>query len=148
MASASSVSIQNRLITIKRLWWVGLLAAASAGIANLVIFAISSNLFGVNFMVAPPGSTELIPLPMGMVIAATVVPAVVATIFFALIGRFVPRPILAFRILSGVVLLLSFGSPLSLPVGIAVKVILSLMHVVAAVSIVGLLTTLGNPIAD
>ena len=145
MASTSSVSIGSKPITIKRLWWVGLLAAASAVIANLVIFAISSNLFGVNLMVAPQGSTELIPLPVGLVIAVTAVPAVVATILFALIGRFVPRPVLVFRLLSAVVLLLSFGASLGLPVDVvAVKVILSLMHVVAAVTIVGFLTTLGR----
>ena len=144
MASENSVSVQSKPIIIRRLWWVGLLAAASATITNLVIFAISSNLFGVNFMVNSPGSTELAPLPLGMVIAATVIPALVGTILLALIGRFVLRPILVFRILSGLVLLLSFGSPLSLPVDVTVKVILSLMHVVAAGTIVGLLTTMGR----
>jgi hypothetical protein len=47
-------------------------------------------------------------------------------------------------IISAVFLILSFFPPLGLPVSTAVKVVLNLMHVVAAAAIVGVLTTLGR----
>jgi hypothetical protein len=81
---------------------------------------------------------------MTNVVIASVVPAIAATVFLAILGKFAPRPILVFRIISVVFLLVSFGGPLSLPVDISTKVALSVMHVVAGAVIVGMLTMLGR----
>lgn len=132
-------------VAIGRLWWVGLFAATDAAIGNVIVFALGKSLLGISFLMPPkPGVTELVPLSMTNVVIASVVPAVAATVFLAILGKFAPRPIRVFRIISVVFLLVSFGGPLSLPVDLSTKVALSVMHVVAGAVIVGMLTVLGR----
>lgn len=132
-------------ISFSRLLWVGPLAGVVAAVANLIVYVIVQNLFGMTLMgPSGPGSTEMAPLPAAAIIIASLIPALVATILLALLGLFLARPILVFWIVSVVFLLISFMGPLDLPVNTATKVILNLMHVVAAIPIVGILTTLGR----
>jgi hypothetical protein len=69
-----------------------------------------------------------------------------ATVVFAIVGWFARRPVRLFRVITIVVLLLSFLSPvLALP-GAGLNIILRLeaMHVVVAAVSVALLTTLAR----
>ena len=121
-----------------RLLRVGVLAAVFSAIANALVLAIASSLFGP--VVIPPDEA----VTFGQVIAASVAGAVGAAVIFAVIGRFTRRPIRAFWGIAAVGLLLSF-----LPIALAGVTgasagTLALMHVVAAVTNVGLLTTLGR----
>jgi hypothetical protein len=145
MSTLSTANVKTERVSFSRLLWVGPLAAVVAAVANLIVFVIVQSLLGITLMgPAGPGSTEMAPLPATAVIISSAVPAVAATLLLAVLGKFLAHPIRVFWIVSVVVLLLSFAGPLGLPVDAATKIILSLMHGVAAVAIVGVLTTLGR----
>jgi hypothetical protein len=141
----ASKTIKQERVSYSRLLWVGPVAAVTAAIANLVVFLIVQNLLEITLIgPAGPGSTEMAPLPAIAVIIASIVPAVAATLLLAVLGKFLARPIQTFWIISIVFLILSFAPPLGLPVDAATKVVMGLMHVVAAIAIVGVLTAFGR----
>jgi hypothetical protein len=140
---SSQGTVQRESLAYSHLWWAGLLAALVAAVANLVILVVARNLLDIPVMApAMPASAEMAPLSAIAIIIASVIPAIGATILLAVLGKFLEYPIRVFWIISVVFLLISFTSPLNLPVDIASKVTLSLMHLIAAVAIVGVLTTL------
>jgi len=118
--------------------WVGLLAAVTAAVTNVLVRAISGALFDV------PLAFQA--LTLGPVVVSSIVGALGATIVFAAVGRFARRPIRLFRIIAVVVLLLSFINQVVALPGADLQTILTLefMHVVVAAISVGLLTTLGR----
>jgi len=137
-------AVQKERLSLKKLGWVGPAAGVVAAVANLIVFFVAKSLFGIPFVFPLNGpGTPAEPLPAFMVVIATLVPALAATVFLAILSKFAPRPVLIFQIVAVVFLLLSFGGPFSLPVDLATKLALSLMHVIAGVVIVGGLTTLG-----
>jgi hypothetical protein len=118
----------------------GVIAAITAMVANIIVFYIGSAL---GFMPTTYINPQLgRPISVGEVIGSTIAGAVGATVLFALLARFTRRPVTIFRIVAGIVLLLSFATPFTLP-GAPLSLILTLevMHVIAAAIIVGVLTT-------
>jgi vacuolar-type H+-ATPase subunit I/STV1 len=80
----------------------------------------------------------------------TVMPVIFATVFgiaagavvYGVLGRVVARPVQLFRIVGVLVLVLSFGSPFSIPdAPVGMIAALLLMHIVAGVAAIGVLTT-------
>jgi hypothetical protein len=131
----------GKQISFGRLLWVGPLAVLAAVIANVFVSITAVALLGI--------SPEFDPLHVGPVIGFTVVGVLGAVIVFALVARFSRRPVRLFRRITLVVLLLSFVPDLSLLyaspyAGTTVQsvIVLMLMHVVAWLISVGLLTTL------
>ena len=125
----------GRLLRVLR---VGALAAVLSASANALVLAIASSLFGA--IVIPPDGT----VTLGQVVGASVAGAVGAAAIFVLAGRFTRRPIRIFWGVAAVGLLLSF-----VPIALAGATgssagTLALMHVVAAGTNVGLITTLGR----
>lgn len=138
---------QNRLegVATRKLWWVALAAGVVAFISNLIVFFVAQNILGLSLMIPPPSdNTVLEPLSVGLLFVTNIVPAIGATILLAILARFVARPFRVFQIIAAVFLLVSFGGPISLPVETSTIVVLSVMHVVAAVAIVGVLTRLAR----
>ena len=145
ISNTQNNSARNERIVFKNLWWAGLVGGIAGAIGNVIVFLIAKYLFGLPLLIPLQGpGSPLEPLPVFMVIVATLASAVGATILLALLGKFAPRPILVFQIISVVFLLVSFGAPFSLPVDLGTKLALNAMHVVAAIAIVGVLTTLGR----
>ena len=148
MSTMEITAAQNeQVVPISKLWRVGLTAVVGASLANLVFFWVTKILFAMNYIIPMGGpSGPLEPMPAGVIIIFNVVPAIGATILLALLGKYVARPIRLFWIISGVVFLLSFILPLTLPSGVATstKIGLSLMHIIAWPVIVGVLTKLGR----
>ena len=147
--SVSSGSVE-RLAPAGRIWQAGLLAAVIAAVINVVLYLIAQAA-GVNFnfmpadMPAPPFAFA--------VIFATFVGVLLGTLGFTLMPRFSQRPISTFRIVAIVALVLSFAQPLLLtsgmmptaaPVGIGTILVLELMHIVAGVAAIYLLTSRGR----
>jgi Family of unknown function (DUF6069) len=102
------------------------------------VLAGASSLFGP--VIIPPDEAVTI----GPVMGASTAGAVGAAVVFAAIGRFTRRTIVVFWGIAAVGLLLSF-----IPIALAgatgsSAATLALMHVVAAVTDVGLLTRLGR----
>jgi hypothetical protein len=144
MATNPDRGTERSRVTLGRVWWVGLLAAAGAAGANVLVYALARAL-GVSLVMPPIPGTAPALLPVGMVILMSVVGAVAGTVAFALLGRFVPRGVLLFQIVGIVFLLLSFSGPLTLDATDgATKATLMLMHVVAGGTIIGLLSGLGR----
>jgi hypothetical protein len=114
------------------------LAAGISAIANALVLAVASSLFGP--VVIPPDEA----VTSGQVMAASVAGAVGAAVIFAIIGRFTRRPVRVFWGIAAVGLLLSF-----LPIALAGVTgssagTLAFMHALAAATNVGLLTRLGR----
>lgn len=117
--------------------------ALSAALANVLVYLLATAVGAIpsDFVIPGPGT----PLTLGMVVGTTVVPALLAALVFALLARFTRRPVRNFVVLSAVVLVLSFATPLTIA-GAPLSMVLALesMHVVAAVVVVVGLTTLAR----
>lgn len=126
------------------LWQAGLLAGVLAVVANLILFTLGSVL-GTSFLVLlSPGATELTPVSPMMVAIMSFVPAILATLLFALLRRSLARPVGLFVGISVVLLLLSLAGPLASAVDAATRMVLASMHVLAAAVIVGVLVRAHN----
>jgi len=138
MEHSAPKTVTSEPVLVGRLFWAGGLTAVLSASANALVLAIASSLFGA-IMIPPDGTVTL-----GQVVGASVAGAVGAAALFALIFRFTRRPIRAFWGVAAVGLLLSFV-PIELAGATGSSAgTLALMHVVAAVTNVGLLTTLGR----
>ncbi len=137
----------ERLTPSGHIWQTGLLAGAIASVGNLILYAIASAL-GVSFNFLP---ADIPAPPFALaVVAATMVGAVLGTLLLTLMPRFTPRPLTRWRQIAIIALVLSFFQPLLLtsgvmptpaPVELATIVVLEIMHVLAGVTIIYLLTT-------
>jgi Family of unknown function (DUF6069) len=129
-------------VALRKLIWVGPLTIVSTVIANLIIRSIAVSSFGV------PETFQYVQAPY--VIGSTIVFVLVALLVFVLVNRFARRPIQFYRLLAFVVLCISFLSPVMALVGLfpAPGMTLSIfwtmivMHIVSAIIVVGLFTTL------
>jgi hypothetical protein len=79
-----------------------------------------------------------------MIIAGSFVPALGATVVLWILSKFATRPLRIFWIVSLLVLMLSLVPLSPIPVDLPTKLGLGLMHTVAAVAIVGIVTILGR----
>ncbi len=129
-------------VALRKLIWVGPLTIVSTALANLIIRTIAVSIFGV------PETFQYLQAPY--VIGSTIVFLLVALLAFVLVNRFARRPIQFYRLLAFVVLCISFLSPVMALVGLfpAPGMTLSIfwtmivMHLVSAIIVVGLFTTL------
>jgi hypothetical protein len=132
----------GKVAPISKLLWVGPLAGAAAAVANTVVYFIGRAALGELYhQLGPGGPVEVLPFPA--VAIASFVPALFATVLYAVLGKFTSRPTLIFVIVAVVFGLVSLGSPLTLGIDLQYRLALSLMHIVAGVTIVGVLTRLG-----
>ncbi len=133
---------KDEQVSFKRLSWVVPLAAVSAAAANAVVYFVASALGTMpqDFVVQGSG-----PITLAPVVFSSLIGAAGATLVFTVVALLARRPIRTFRIVAAVVLVLSFATPLTIP-GAPFSMILTLelMHVVAAVIIAGMLTTLAR----
>lgn len=135
------VSAEGR-VAWGRLAPVGLLAALVAAVANAAVYVVAAAAGAMPQEIVVNGQG---PITVSVVAALSAQGAVAATIVYALVGRFARRPVRLFRVVAVVVLVLSLVPPFTIT-GAPITMILALelMHVVAAVVIVGLLTTLAS----
>lgn len=139
MTKATSLPTSAERVPAGRLWLLALAAAGIAAVVNLLIWLLAgvANL-PLNIQMGGP-EAPVVPLSAGPVIVMSVVPALAGAALLWLLGRVTAQPFRWFTIIAVVVLLLSLAGPLLLPVALANKLVLSLMHVVAAGVIVGIL---------
>ncbi len=143
MEDAESSHMQGGRVAIRRLLWAGPLAAILAAVANAVVYFVAYGLGAMPRDVAVQGSGSITLEP---VVFASVIGAVGATIVFAIVALLARRrPIRTFSVVAAVVLVLSFYTPFTIPgAPVAMVATLLLMHVVAAVVIVGVLARLAH----
>ncbi len=128
-----------------RILGAGLLVAIGAALANVVMFVLERDFFGVSFAFPyqRAGSVAM-PLPVTFVILASGLPAILAALLLAVLGRLAQRPLRIFQSVGVIILLVSFGGPISVPAGLSTKLALGVMHVVAATIIIGGLSILAQ----
>jgi hypothetical protein len=145
MSSAAMLSANGsaRSIDWGRFALVGLATVIAAVAANVLVYFIGSALVGYDpqFVVLANVSATIL---------FTVVPAIVAVLLYALLLRFTDNPTRNFTIIAAVVLVASLIPDITyIPTvpgaSIGQTAILMVMHVVAAVVIVWMLTTLTRP---
>ena len=140
MPSTATRPTSQESFAIRKLWWVGPLTIIVAALANLLVRTIAVMFFGVSdgfrYFQAP------------VIISSTALFLLLAFLAFILVGRFARRPVRFYRILALVALLVSFLNPALaglFPVpGMTTHIFwtMIIMHCVAAIITVSLLTTL------
>jgi hypothetical protein len=138
------------IIAYGRLWKVGLAAAVVAAVANLFIYAAATTA-GIPLVVpASSGAAgEMVQMSAGSVIIASAMAGIGATLLLAFFGISffrgrLPRPTHILWGVSFFTWFFSLAGPLSLPVSTKSMAVMCLMHTVAAVVIVGILTIFGR----
>ena len=126
-----------------------LIASAVAILANVLLYYILKDLFGVPFIAPeqfPP--PEVSPIPVTDVILFSVIFCAGAGLVFLVIANTVRRPAQIFAVISIIVLLASLYLPLRMPtppIPLATKLALDSMHILGAAVLVPLLIRLGLP---
>jgi len=140
---SSSASVASPAVGRGRFVLVGIATVAAAVIANLLVYLLGSVVVGYNpqFIVLANASGTIL---------FTVVPAIVAVLVYAALMRFTSNPARIFTNIAVVVLIVSLIPDLtyipSVPGATSGQIaVLMLMHVVAAIVIVSMLTTLTRP---
>ena len=142
MEDAQISHVYSEQVAVKRLLWAAPLVAVSAAAANAAVYFVASvlGMMSRDFVVQGSG-----PLTLAPVVFSSLVGAVGAAVIFAIVALLARRPLRTFRIVAAVGLVLSFAAPLTIPEApLSMILVLELMHVVAAVIIVGILTTLAR----
>jgi hypothetical protein len=122
--------------SLRRLSWAGPVATISAIVANLIYFA-ATKAFGEEYLMPLDGAgTRLGPLPIALPVIVILISGLVASIFFAILIRFSPKPATVFLSVAITALILSFGGSFNLPTAaLQTKILLSGMNILAAVII-------------
>ena len=141
--TSSSVPMALSPVSWGRFALVGLGTVAAAVIANLLVYALGSAVVGYDprFIILANASGTIL---------FTVVPAIVAVLLYAALMRFTSDPARIFKNIAVVLLIVSLIPDLtyipSVPGATSGQTaVLMLMHVVAAIVIVSMLTTLTRP---
>ena len=138
MERTAPKTLRLERVFVSRLLRVGTLAALLSASMNAIVLAIASSFLGA--VVIPPDET----VTLGQVVVASVAGSLGAAVAFAVIDRFTRHPERIFWGAAAVGLLLSFA-PIALVGATGSSAgTLALMHVVAAVTSVVLLTKLGR----
>lgn len=131
-------------VALRNLLWVGPLTIVSAASVNLIIRSIAVSIFGI------PEAFQYLQAPY--IIGSTIIFVLVALLAFVLVSRFAQRPIHFYRILAFIVLCISFLSPVMALLGLfpapgmtlPIFWTMIMMHIVSAIIVVGLFTTLAR----
>jgi len=122
-----------------KILWFGIFISIIAIIANLIFFAFSKALGEQYLIPLTESSTVTSQMSVAMIILATLFSALLATGLYSLLAKIAPNAILPpFLSITGTAFLVSFGGPMELPgTLIQTKILLSMMHIIAAVIIIG-----------
>ena len=114
------------------------MALVAASVANAIVYFIASALGAIpETVLVGPTSQPITLLP---VVSATMMGAVAGIVVYAGLLRFTQQPKRIFRIMAAVVLLVAIAPTLTLGAPATMVIALNVMHVVAGVIIVVLLT--------
>lgn len=150
MASPKAVnkSEATRTVGPRRLVKYGLVAALAASIANILV--LLTGLAVIEFPAEFVGGS-FGPLAAGPVVVNSAGAAVGATLVYGVITRYTSRPNRTFVVVAAAALVLSFAMFLAPDLAgapLRVFAVLAVMHVVAAVAIIGVLTRATTSLED
>jgi len=115
-----------------------ILALVVASAANAIVYLVASTLDAIpeTVLVGPMS----LPITLFPVVSATMLGAVAGIIVYALLLRFTRQPQRIFMGMAAVVLVLTIGPTLTLGAPVEMVIALNVMHVVAGVAVVVMLT--------
>jgi hypothetical protein len=122
------------------IWLLALTGGAIGAAINSLLGLVFPSLTGQALQVPNPATQVLENLPLFAVIAASIVPSFAAAGVLLLLRRLTANGTQIFQILGAVLALLSCLPAFGMPITTEVKIVLSLMHLVAAAAIVLTLT--------
>lgn len=133
---ATAVETEPTRVGLNRLAKNGLLAVLSAVVATAIVRTIA-----LSFISVPAGFW---PLGWGPVLGSAAIGAIGATVVYGVLTRISSRPNRNFTIVAAIALVLSFGSfvappPVLADAPLSVVVVLAVLHVIVAVTSVGVL---------
>jgi hypothetical protein len=118
-------------VDYKKIALAGAKGIAVAVVVNATLFFIFSALGVISDQILIQPANQ--PITIVPVVMASIVPSIVATLFFMALTRFTKQPVKIFGMIALVLVVLSFASPFSIPnVTIAMAVGLNVMHAVVA----------------
>jgi len=130
----------NERVSAKKLIWAAPLSGAIAAALNTVVYFIYTAI-GFNIVLPLPNPTDptqsSTPLLLAFVVIFSFLPALAAGVLLWLLSKFTRRPVTYFTVISVIVLFVSFGLSVPLDMPAVFKVGLDVMHVVAAIAIIG-----------
>ena len=140
MNTLTTAQPDARGVRLGRTLIIGLMGGVLAAVANTVVLLIGKAA-GVAFLAPVNGpNAPLVALQPINVIMACLIPALVAALVFVGLTRLTRRPQPIFLTIAGILLIISLIPVWALPMdSVATRFLLSLMHVIAAVLIVGAL---------
>ena len=141
MVTSPTVQTAER-INGRRLPVAALAGGVIAAVANSIVLLIAQAAVGP-LMVTVPGMPEQA-ISIGAIFFSCILPAFIAAGLLWALGRFTQRPIRTFTIIAVVALVLSFASPFTAQMTGGTRVVLEIMHVIAAVAIIGALTRMAR----
>lgn len=104
-----------------------------AAILNLVVFELASRVFGQELSVVMNGEPSRV--MEWNVIVASLIPSLIASVIYFFLTRKTQNHDKIFKIIALAGFLFSLGGPISSGVEISTKLLLSLMHLIAAFEI-------------
>lgn len=135
----------RRPYSTRRIFVQGPLGGLAAGLGNVIVLIVGG-MAGVDWhgSFAGPGS-QWTTLGAGAVFAASFVPAVPATLVFAVLNRLTERAGILFSALAALLALASLAGPAFLEnASLSTRLGLVVMHAVAAATVTGALTLFGR----
>jgi hypothetical protein len=118
-------------------------AAAVSAVLNLLIFEYVTRVLKLPIVLAQKADEPLMPLGIGAVLGASIVPAAFAALMLVgliALSRSLRRPVVLFYGIAAIFLAVSMSGPLGVITDtVSTKWVLVAMHIVAGVSIAGIL---------
>lgn len=146
MTSYEQIVTNRYGLSLKRALLVGFLGGALAAVGNLIVYAVAEWLLQMNLVVPTGPDGSLIPLSPGNVAITSFIPGMSAGLLLWLIGRWTAQPFQVFLGIAVSFLLFSFTAPLGLAtIPDPVRVVLSIMHIVAALLITWVIARYARP---
>lgn len=131
----------TRPIHLKKIVWAAPVAGVAAAIANALVYFIAHAMGAIPDEGVIPTADQ--PITVVPVLIASFFPAIIAGALLAILALITEKAIKVFIFISTLLLVLSFYMPFTIPEAFGSMIlVLNLMHVVAAVVIVGLLIKL------
>lgn len=144
-----TTAIRSEMVSGKKLVWAAPLSGVIAAVLNAVVYFLYSAV-GFNIILPLPDLTDpTLPttaLSLAFVVIFSFLPGLAAGALLWGLNKFTRRPLTNFTIISVVALLFSFVLSLPLDMPLAFKLGLDVMHVVAAIAIIGGLTRFAREI--
>lgn len=118
------------------IWILALIGGIIGATINAIIALLAPSLTGQSLLVPNPNTNLVEQLPLFAVIAASLIPAFVGAGVLLGLQKLSNQGIRVFQIIGVVIALLSLVGPITMPISTEIKIVLNLMHLVAASSII------------